>query len=251
MSRFRDFIAGLQLKYSRVKRLLLKADWFLFPSRKQIITVILVVSPFLLTIYTTSNPYVGLYAVFVGVTISTDYIFPLKYISEASYDWIQNNDSLTEAIKQNRTAAEYAAGDYDPFELTRWESGNFWAAIPADRPIIEGMIFRIRCDVEDASGEFYYPIALCTARVGSVKAPAKTGGKREITMRLINWVPSKGDGARDKDLHTQKQIQLLTYDDDIAPEATLDITREYQDLEPNEWDQLDELLSKTNEYQNR
>lgn len=243
-----DKISLFRLKFGRKKGQFVKSKWYRLLNRKQIITMFLVISPFLATLFVDSNQYIALSAVFIGATISSDYKFPVKYISDRAYDWIQNNDSLTEAINQNKTAAEYNSGDYGVFDLTNWENGNFWAKVSNECPITEGMIFRIRCNVEDASGEFTYPITLCVARVDSVKAPAESVEKREITMDLTNWVLPRGSGKRDKNVHTKKQLELLNGDESLNPHAKLDITREFKDLTPEEWNTLGELLSKTSEY---
>ena len=105
----------------------------------------------------------------IGVLLSTDYQVVDEYISSTLYEWIQNTESLLDAVEQNYYAARYAHEGYEPIELTYWEeNGHFRATVPAERPIHPGIRFLIRCTVDSQDNEFSYPLPFCTAEVESV-----------------------------------------------------------------------------------
>lgn len=180
----------------------------------------------------------------VGVLVSTDYRVIDRYVSSRAYEWIQNTETLLEAVKQNHYAAQYAAQDHDPFELTYWEDGHFRATVPATRTIRPGMRFRIQCDVTSQDGRIEYPLPFCVAEVESVSA--ESDGKRVVRLNAVRWLEGTHTGNElDRETYRENSRKLRTNSDDVSPTAILDESDEMDDLDPEEWKQLAELLERT------
>lgn len=214
------------------------------PNRKQALTFGLVSAPVGLYWWFGKHWATALLTAAIGVLLSTDYQVVDEYVSSSTYEWIQNTETLLEAVEQNHYTAKYATQQYAPFELTYWTDGHFRATIPADRAVQPGMRFLIECDVTSQDGQFTYPVPFCTAEVESVSA--ESNGKCEVKLNLVRWLDeSRTKNALDQEVYREKIRKLRNGSDSISPRADIDEPDEVNDLKPAEWEELSELLDKT------
>lgn len=216
------------------------------PNRKQTLTFGLVAAPVGLYWLFGKHWAIALLTAAVGVLLSTDYRAVDEYVSSSSYQWIQNTETLLEAVEQNH----YAEQDHDPFELTYWKNGHFRATVRSDRVIQPGMRFLIQCDVTSQDGQITFPVAFCTAKVGSVSA--ESDGKREVKLNLVRWLEGNRAGNQlDREVYREKSRKLRTGSDELAPTAVIDESAEMNALTPSEWETLVELLDRTEIHEAR
>lgn len=220
------------------------------PDRKQAITFGLVAAPVVL--YWTFGKHwaTALLTTAVGILLSTDYHVIEEYISSRVYEWIQNRETLIEAVEQNHYAAKYAAQNYEPYELSYWNNGHFRATISSDRPVQPGMRFLIQCEVTSQDNQFSYPVPFCTAEVESVSP--ESNGKCEVKLDLVRWLDETYTGNElDREMYREKTRKLYTDSDEISPTAHIDESDEMSSLTPVEWEKLAELLDKTEVHEVR
>lgn len=214
------------------------------PHRKQVLTFGLVVLPVALYLAVGSNWATGFLTVLVGVLLTTDYAAIDRYVSSRLYEWIQATDSLLDVVERNYLAKQYAESDYDEFDLTYWENGDFRATVEAERPIRPGMRFKIRCNVPSIDEEIAPPISFCTAQVDAVSA--EDDGRVEVSLSAVRWFhESDGRDERDRAVYRWKIEQLRTDSDEVSPDAALDESDELDDLDLEEWRTLVDALEKT------
>lgn len=214
------------------------------PNRKQTLTFVVVATPVGLHWWFGKHWAIALFTAAVGVLLSTDYQVVDEYVSSSAYGWIQNTETLIEAVEQNHYAAQYADQNYDPFELTYWKNGHFRATVPSERPIQPGMRFLVQCDVTSQDDQFTYPVSFCTAEVESVSA--ESNGNCEVKLDLVRWLEKTHTGNElDWEMYREKSEKLRTGADDISPTAIIDESAEMNALTPSEWERLAELLDRT------
>lgn len=220
------------------------------PNRKQALTFGLVATPVGLYWWFGKHWAIALLTTAVGVLLSTDYHVIDQYVSSRAYQWVQNTETLVEAVEQNHYASQYAARNYAPFELSYWKNGHFRATVPADRPIQPGMRFLIRCEVTSQDDEFSYPVPFCTAEVESVSA--ESNGKCEVKLDVVRWLDETHAGNElDREVYREKSRKLRKNADDISPTANIDESDEMNSLTPAEWERLAELLDRTEMHEMR
>lgn len=214
------------------------------PNRKQTLTFGLVATPVGLYWWFGKHWAIALLTAAIGVLLSTDYQVIDEYVSSTAYEWVQNTETLLEAVEQNHFAAQYAAQDYAPFELTYWKNGHFRATVPSDRTIQPNMRFLVQCEVTSQDDQFSYPVPFCTAEVESVSA--ESNGKCEVKLDLVRWLDETHTGNElDREVYREKSKKLRTNADDISPTAIIDESTEMSALTPAEWETLAELLDRT------
>lgn len=213
------------------------------PDRKQVLTFGLVATPVGLYWQFGNHWAIALLTAGIGTLLSTDYTVIDEYISSRLYNWVQNTETLLEAVEQNQYAAQYAAQNHEPFELTYWKNGHFRATVPSGREIQSGMQFLIQCEVTSKDREITYRTPFCTAEVESVSA--ESDGKCEVKLNLVRWLDEAHTGNElDREVYRKKSKKLRTDDDDISPTAIIDESGEMSSLTPTEWKKVAELLDK-------
>lgn len=218
------------------------------PDRKGALTFVLVATPVVLYWWFGEHWAIALLTAAVGVLLSTDYRVVDEYVSASAYEWVQDAETLLEAVEQNHHTAQYVARQYAPFELTYWKNGHFRATIPADRPVRPGMRFLVQCDVTSQDGRFTYPVPFCTTEVESVSA--ESNGKCELKLNLVRWLDeARTRNTLDREVYREKTRELRNGFDSIAPKADVHESDEVTDLTPAEWKKLSELLDETEIYE--
>lgn len=222
----------------------------LVPDRKQSLTFSLVAVPVALYWHVGEHWAIGLLTVGIGVLLSTDYQIVDEYVSRRAYEWIHDTETLLEAVEQNYHAAQYAAKNYEPFELSYWRDGHFRATVPSERPIRPGIRFLILCTVTAQDDRLTYPMPFCTAEVESVSA--ESNGMCEVKMNLVRWLDEYHTGNEpDRAVYREITQKLRTGSDDLSPRADIDESTEMNTLDPDEWKTLHELLAQTELHEGR
>lgn len=235
---------GLRIRWRRLKQ----SPYT--PDRKQTLTFVLVTLPVGLYWWFGDHWAIAVLTPFIGVLLSTDYQVVDEYISSTLYEWIQDTETLLDAVEQNYYAARYAHEGYEPIELTYWKNGHFRATVPADRPIHPGTRFLIRCTVDAQDNEFSYPLPFCTAEVESVSP--ESDGKHEMKMDLVRWLNDNySQNEPDRTVYREKTRQLREGSNAISPTADINESAEMDALTPDEWGTLAELLERTEIHERR